>query len=479
MKSTISIILTTATIAFSTACQSQNKSDRTVTVHLRGVPAANIALVPLTGTQAHKPLKVAEQIKHGQSTVFTIEKSLLPADFQVRFEYRDMQSGQPTGAEKRVFVRDQNVELYINPMFATNPDSVRFLPSDKENIVYQQFMEQNQKYRENISMLQMVLTKYDDPRSEFYREGIKEYKSKIKQHAEWIQQQISTHRKLFVSSTFALQVIPELDFTLDEKSRKAKMLENYIQAVDFTDTLMSLTSDYRKWLDNYVNQHFERSYTAQQVDSALTQAGIKLIEKAKTGHPTIYGKMVDYFFEGYESMGMQGGIKMLAPYVADPKCMASKKSMILRRLDGLGNLFVGAKAPDFIIKDSKGNPVQFHTFGESKPYKLLMIWSADCEHCQEVTKQLYPYYTNSPIKNQFDVLAVSLDDTETEIPMWEKASASLSAWTHVRAKGGLLSPEAKAYFVVATPVMVLVDAKTNTIVAMPETARDVAGFFRE
>jgi thioredoxin-related protein len=276
-----------------------------------------------------------------------------------------------------------------------------------------------------------------------------------------------------------LQIVPEIDFTRDEKTRKTLMLENYIAVTDFKDTLMSYTSDYRKWLDSYVNLHFERGYSAPQVDSALTSAGKKLIERAKLGHPAMYGKMVDYFFEGYESMGLQGGIKMLAPYVADPKCPASKKKMLQRRLDGLGTLFVGAKAPDFTINDAKGNPVQFHKFGTNKPYKLLMIWSADCEHCQEVTKQLYPYYINSPVKEQFDVLAVSLDDTETEIPMWEKVIVSLPAWKHARAKGGLLSPEAKAYFVVATPVMVLVDSKTNTIVAMPETARDVAGFFRE
>ena len=35
------------------------------------------------------------------------------------------------------------------------------------------------------------------------------------------------------------------------------------------------------------------------------------------------------------------------------------------------------------------------------------------------------------------------------------------------------SPEATAYFVLATPTLILVDAKTNKIVALPETVEQL------
>lgn len=110
----------------------------------------------------------------------------------------------------------------------------------------------------------MVLSKYDDKNSSFYKEGLKEYKQRIKQHADWLKQQAKEHKDLFVSHTFVLQEVPEIDFSLDEKARKNAMLENYINIIDFKDTLLTHSFDYRKWLDNFVSMHFDRSYTAVQ-----------------------------------------------------------------------------------------------------------------------------------------------------------------------------------------------------------------------
>ncbi|HPW67367.1 MAG TPA: thioredoxin family protein [Salinivirgaceae bacterium] len=461
------------------SCQSQGIQDRAVTVYLRGVSMARVSLAPLTGSNAYKPIKVFEQVQNGQSVTFTINKELIPSDFQLRFDYFDISSGKPSASEQRIFINKQNVSININPIYATIADSVIFSDNDKENRIYQQFSIQNQSIKENIGLIQMVLSKYDDKNSNFYKEGLKEYKQRIKQHADWLKQQAAEHKDLFVSHTFVLQEISEIDFTLDEKARKNAMLENYIKIIDFKDTLITRSFDYRKWLDNYVNMHFDRSYTATQTDSALISAGKKLIERAKTGDPVVCGKMLDYFFDGYESMGMESGIQMLAEHLENPKCPATKKDAIIKRIEGISHLKIGTIAPDFDITDTENSALNFHSFGESKPYKLLMIWSADCEHCQEVTKQLYMFYTNSPFSSKFDVLAVSIDETETEIPIWENNIKNLSKWTHALSKGGLLSQVAKIYYVVSTPVMIIVDTKSNKIVGLPKTARDVAMFFSD
>ena len=72
-----------------------------------------------------------------------------------------------------------------------------------------------------------------------------------------------------------------------------------------------------------------------------------------------------------------------------------------------------------------------------------------------------------------DVFAISLDETETEIPAWEKAKLNLPAFKHKRADQGIRSPEAAAYYVLATPTLILVDAKTNKIVGLPETVEQL------
>ena len=466
-------------ILMSYSCQSQENADRKITLKIEGNTVSNIALFPLTGSNTQKPIKAVEQAKPGDVIDFVIEKGSIPSDFQIMFEFRNPSNGQPARTERRIFVNKQNVEIRVNPLYASIDDSIQFSKDDAENTVFLKFMKESNHAREMLGVLQMVLSKYDSQKSAFYKEALKEYAGKHKEYTEWIKKQTKEHSKLFVSHTFRFQYIPSIDWTVDEDVKKQKMLADYTAMVDFNDAQMLKLSDYRKWLDSYVNLHFGKGFNAQQVDSALTSAGKRLIELAKSGDPKVYGNMVDYFFEGFESMDLQGGTRMLSTYVNDPKCPATKKSLIQRRLEGLGTLYVGAIAPDFEIVDSKGQNVQFGKFGAEKPFKMLMIWSADCEYCKQFTDQLYPFYTNSPVNKSFDVLALSLDDTETEIPMWLKSTEELPAWTHARAKGGLLSPEAQAYFVVATPVILIVDSKTNEIVAMPQTARDVAMFFKE
>jgi hypothetical protein len=66
-------------------------------------------------------------------------------------------------------------------------------------------------------------------------------------------------------------------------------------------------------------------------------------------------------------------------------------------------------------------------------------------------------------------VAVSLDETDTEIKAWEKKIPELKGWKHLRAPDGVRSKAAADYYVLATPVMVLIDAKTREIIATPNT----------
>jgi hypothetical protein len=87
--------------------------------------------------------------------------------------------------------------------------------------------------------------------------------------------------------------------------------------------------------------------------------------------------------------------------------------------------------------------------------------------------KLYPWYQNPVYRDLMDVFAISLDETDTEIPVWEKAIVNYPAFKHKRAEKGIRSTEATAYFVLATPTLILVDAKTNKIVALPETVEQL------
>ena len=91
----------------------------------------------------------------------------------------------------------------------------------------------------------------------------------------------------------------------------------------------------------------------------------------------------------------------------------------------------------------------------------------------ETVDQLSPYQNTPEMRKKISVVAVSLDESDDEIKAWEKKVRQLSGWTHMRAPEGVRSKVAADYYVLATPVMVLLDAKTMNIVSTPNTVLEL------
>jgi len=187
---------------------------------------------------------------------------------------------------------------------------------------------------------------------------------------------------------------------------------------------------------------------------------------------------VDYFYRGYEANGIDAGMKILEPYLDDPNCLTSKRQEIARRLKGIETLVKGSKAPDITMKDPQGNLFELSKLETQCNYILILFWSADCEHCAEMLAKLYPWQQQADIRQKMMVVAISLDETETEVKDWEKKFPDLIGWKHLRAEEGVRSKVASDYYVLATPVMVLIDAKTREIVDMPNTVEELKSAVR-
>jgi thioredoxin-related protein len=226
-------------------------------------------------------------------------------------------------------------------------------------------------------------------------------------------------------------------------------------------------------MDTYVNLYGQLCTTAALRDSLFPVAGKTAIEKARQGNPLVYGWMVDYFYRGYETNGITAGMKILEPYLSDSTCLTSKRQEIARRLKGMETLVSGSTAPNIIMKDSDENLFDLNLFKTECRYILILFWSAGCSHCVETVDLLYPWQQQTGIQQKVQVLAVSLDETETEIRLYKQKIMQLKGWKHLHAKEGVRSKAAADYFVLATPVMVLVDAKTMKIVDIPGTVREL------
>jgi len=91
----------------------------------------------------------------------------------------------------------------------------------------------------------------------------------------------------------------------------------------------------------------------------------------------------------------------------------------------------------------------------------------------ETVNALYPWSQETDIRAKMKVVAISLDETETEIKDWKKKLRELTGWTNLHAEEGVRSKVAGDYYVLATPVMVLLDSKTQIIIALPNTLEEV------
>ena len=398
----------------------------------------------MIGTNALKPIVERAGIKNGETTSISVSKAQLPAEFVLRFDYKEKETSAPYPCEKHIFISNQNLELWVNPMYCNNNDSSYFQKDEKENTVFARFTKENGKQKEKLGLLQNFLMNYDDTQSQFYKQGTEEYQKRRNNYNHWLKEQATLHKALFVSHTFGFQYLPQIVFNGSETARQQSVIAHYFDGIDFKDTLLLHTNDLKNFITAYVNIYASLAKTQADLDSLYPLIGKTAIEKARLGNPKLYGWMVDYFYNGYESTNMPAGIKMLEPYINDTACLTTKRQAIEKRLKGIKTLTIGTLAPDFMLKDDAGNDVLFSKYKTNSQYKLLLFWSADCSHCKELVRNLYPWEQQLSDKKLVEVFALSLDESETEIPIWQNAITKLPGWKHIRCEGGINSPEANA-----------------------------------
>lgn len=442
--------------------KSQVSTDRTIIIHLRGVEESKLTLTPFEGARAINPIVVLEKVKKGIPAKLVIPAKYLPGEFVLRADYIAKLGDTPYPSEKTILVFNQDVEIFMHPMYMNNSDSTTFAFGEQENTINNYFRNENSKKRSQVDLLKNFLLNYENNKSTFFKKGTKEFEKRRKEYNKWINLQTETYKDFFVSRLFQFQYIPSVKWFGNEEERTMQLLKNYFDGINFNDSLIIRTPESDRFLNAYMGLYGSMATSIELRDSLFTLAGRVACEKASIGHPLVYGWVVDYFNNGYQMYDIKPGIKMIKKHIDNPNCLTSTKREIARRLEEMTKLTAGITAPDFTMKDEHDNDFNFHSYN-AKKYKMLFIWSADCEHCFKMKEELKIWYNIPENKAKLDIIAVSLDETETEIPKWEEAKKNLKGWIHLRAVGGVNSFFAHDYAVLATPVVLLIDSKTNII----------------
>ncbi len=447
--------------------------DVELTIHLRGVYESKVSLLALSGAGLFKPIAEVQGLKDGTTTSIAISKDKLPGEFVLRFDYKETDVSTPYPSEKTIFINDQNLELWVSPKYCNNTDSAYFQPDEKENRAYMRFSNENSKQKEKLGVLQNFLMNYDDTGSLLYQQGILEYEKRREAYNQWLKTRAEKDKPLFITNLYGFHHVPQIPWEGTENERIQSLIDHYFDGMDFNSPFLIKTSNINKWMDGYVNLYGQLSTTIALRDSLFPLAGKTAIEKARKGDPRVYGWVVDYFYRGYETNGIDAGIKILEPYINDTNCLTSKRQEIARRLKGMETLVAGSQAPDIILEDPEGVLFELYKFNPKAAYILILFWSADCSHCVELTEKLYPFLRQPEYLQKIEVVAISLDETETEIESWGRKIAEMKGWKHLCVKEGIRSKEAADYFVLATPVMILLDAGTKKVIAVPNTLNEL------
>lgn len=451
----------------------QDAGERRLTVHLEGVFDAKVTLFPFEGLKAINPIAQVPGVKNGESTTIKIPAEFLPGEFLLRLDYRGKEAGHPYPAERSIYINNQDIEMFVNPPYI-NSEKTKFNANERENTAYSAFIKENSAKRMGLDLLRQFLLSYDRPESDFYKQAVNEFQQRRLEYNSWLKDQAKVYRGLYVSNLFQFQHIPETTWSGSESDRLNRILKNYFEGIDFSGPIIIRTRELSKFMDEYMRMYGMQALSEELRDSLFTQAGSVACEAASHGDLKVYGWMVDYFYNGYETYHIDKGMEMLKEHINNPNCLTSKKQQILKRLDGMAKLVAGTLAPDFVINDTQGNNFQFHKWkglpanrqGNAR-YKLLLFWSVGCSSCHELVDGLWRWYSEAANKKKLDIVAVSLDETQADTQKWETTIYGLSGWKHLHAKEGINSPVARDYSILSTPVMFLVDSKSNKIVSVP------------
>ena len=434
-------------------------------ISLKGVYESKVSLIKFDGNSYKQTIYSAEGIY--SKTEIKLEEKDLPGQFVLRFDYKKKPGDQPYPAEIPIFLSKQNITWEINPLYASG-DSLD-LTNDPENYLFRYFSQQSVVKRKKMEALENVILQFGISNKSMFKQVVKEYEKQRSNYNAWIDSLVSKNNSLFVSHLIVLSKIPKTNWSLSGDELIQNKIDHFLDFVDFNDSLLPRLQDMNTMMNRYMVMHSGLNKSRDELKDVFVSTGEYLLQKASTGHPLVYGWMADFLYRGFEQFGINKGMLMLKKHIDNPNCLTQKKLAIETRLQGIERLKPGAKTPDFEMSLTSGEQTSFYDFkGKQAKYKLLLFWSADCQHCLNLVNQLNEWFSQKQNSGWMDIIAISLD-TPDNIKKWEAEIPKLKGWIHIHPEGDINSKAASEYAILSTPVFFLIDSKDHTII---ETGSD-------
>lgn len=447
---------------------SLHATPRKLSIKLRGVYDSRITLTPFDGLGMSVPLTIVPDVKNGSEVQLSIPESLLPGEFLVRFDYRLKETDNLYPVDLQLFINRENIQVNANPLYLQG-DSLQ-LTGDRENKAWFTFMNKSEQKRQQIGLLRRLLEQYDQPTSPVWIQARKAYEERRVDYNRWISSQISAQKDLYVSHLYGFHYIKAENWNATPAARMDELALNWFKDINLRDTLILRSRQMSELMDGFMGLYGSRSTTEALRDSFFTEAGKVAIGAAASRHPRVYGWMVDYFYNGYETYNIVPGLKMLEEHLNNPGCLTSKRIAIAKRLEGIRTLIPGVKVNSVKVHNVYDQEETIDMNRCIKKHRLLVFYDSECDHCRTLLASLRSWYAVPANNAKLEVVSVAVDHSRE---VWESAfAANAFPWTDRYAPGGVNSKAASDYYVLSAPSMFLMD-KNGILVSAPSSIAEV------
>jgi hypothetical protein len=442
----------------------QNKS---IALSIRGVESSQVNVKYYHGL-GWKSIgtDVINLKKNGQTTV-SVPDSLLPCELQLQFKSIAKAGDKPTDTQTSLFINKEDIKVSINPLYV-HPDSI-YLEGDRENTIWNSILRKSFGERKQIASISNFLASYNLKNSKLYKLALKEYRNKVNEYNSWIESKKNEHSDLFISHLLYSFTLKNINWILSPEKQIEQEKVNYFNSFDYKDNLQLRSIKIQSYIGDYVTLYVRTARSVKERNTLLIEAAENACGVARNMDSEVYGSMVDYFYVGFETFGIQEGAMALAKYACDLNCPTKYREKILKRIEGLKVLKKGRKLKPFKVCtiDNKEQLIDFSS-NDSK-YHLLVFYASDCGDCHGLLNQLRSWIENPDHNAWVDITSISVDEN---IETWKNYRSEQYNWKDYYASGGMFGSIAKQFFILATPGIFLVD-KDGQLVGIPKSISDL------
>ena len=406
----------------------------------------------------------ATRVMAGQTALFDLSAYPLPGEYLIRYDYVVQEGDNPYPSEQYLIIGREGLSIRLNPMYPMTTDSVAIKSDGGELTAWMTFQSGQQQRRSPVLSMRQWLMSETPSGKAYYRKSLREYERRRNQYNAWVRSAMQTQGDRFGKRLMQFSLVPAQSFRTSGQSISAV---EFLSELDLQDTLLLNTRGFADYLQSFIRLALEGALPGQDRDSVMTIATTELLEATSVGHPRVYGAVADQLFSIFTRIGFDAGIFVLGKHVSKPGCQAMKREAISRKLTAMGRLHIGAPLFDIDIPGMDGRSRSLSEIVAAKPQSLLLFWSAGCQHCLDLIEGMKTWMTRSDLTSRLQVIAISIDNTVIYQQHWTELARILPDWHHGLCEDGPKSPLPRAFGVLATPSMFLIDRDGFRLKGMP------------